>query len=141
MIAAAALGLVAGCQTTGERIASHGAAFASLDPTTQQAIRQGIVQPGFTPDMVYMALGKPIETALDSTGNGWWLYRYEPITAPNETIQSGYRRRIVYDPVSRTDNVIVEPIDEKAFPNLVPYTLRLTFANGRVAHVEKTRRW
>ncbi len=129
--------LLAGCNTAAPRIAEHAAAFAALDPATQKNIRNGIVEPGFTSDMVYMALGKPTRTITDAIGNGVWIYHHEPIAAYNETITSGFRRRIIYDPVKRTNDVVVEAIDPKAFPNLVPYDLRVTLSNGRVASVER----
>jgi hypothetical protein len=126
-----------GCQHANFRIQEHAAEFAALPPATQQHIRHGLVEPGYTADMVYMALGRPAETATDAAGQTIWLYHEYPVTAYNETIQSGYRRRVVYDPVKRTEDVIIEPIDTKAFPNLVPHTLRVTFRNGTVAAVER----
>jgi hypothetical protein len=58
-----ALGLtafMAGCQSTrATRIQENAALFATLDPFTQQVIQQGLFAHGFTPDLVYMSLGKP----------------------------------------------------------------------------------
>lgn len=131
--------LLAGCNTAEPRITEHRATFAALDPATQKNIRNGIVEPGYSTDMVYMALGKPTRTVTTANGNAVWVYHHEPVTAYNETITLGFRRRIVYDPVKRTNDVVVEAIDPKAFPNLVPYDLRVTISNGRVATVERVQ--
>lgn len=135
------LGLaLAGCNTTTTRIQEHATEFASLDPATQQKVRRGIIEPGFTRDMVYMALGRPAETSTDAAGSTVWTYKEYPVTAYNETIQSGYLKRVVYDPVKHGSDVIVEPIDPKAFPNLVPHSLRVTMRDGRVVSVERINR-
>jgi hypothetical protein len=138
-IAAALLStlLLIGCQTAGDRIDEHRSEFAALDPATQRAVQRGIVEPGYTTDMAYIALGKPTQMTTEANGNLVWLYRREPVPAYNETIQSGFSRRIVYDPVKRTDDVIIEPVDPKAFPNKVPHTLRLTFQNGRLVNFQR----
>jgi hypothetical protein len=87
--------------------------------------------------MVYMARGKPREIATDAAGRTIWTYRDEPLTGPNETIQAGFRRRVVYDPVKRGEDIIIEPIDEKAFPHLVPHTVTVVFENRRVVAIER----
>lgn len=129
--------ILAGCNTTEDRINEHRAEFSALDPAKQQEVRSGHVEPGFTPDMVYMALGKPTQVTNGPDATLVWLYHREPVTAYNETIRAGFRQRIVYDPVKRTNDVITEPIDTKAFPNLVPYTLRLTFKDNHLVTLER----
>lgn len=131
---------VAGCNTASNRIQEHAAEFAALDAATQAKIRQGVVEPGYTGGMVYMAMGQPAQVGTDGAGNAVWTYLRQPVTANNETIQNGFRRRVVYDPVKRTDDVMVEPIDTKAFPNLVPHSLRITFRDGKVVSVERINR-
>jgi hypothetical protein len=131
---------VAGCNSASSRIQEHAAEFAALDSATQTKIKQGVVETGYTSDMVYMALGRPAEASNDAAGNLVWTYIKVPVTANNETIQDGFRRRVVYDPVKRTDDVIVEPIDTKAFPNLVPHSIRITFRDGKVVSFERINR-
>jgi hypothetical protein len=128
-----------GCATQ-TRISGRGREFASLDSATQQNIKHGIVEPGYTTDMVETALGRPAQTSSDAADETVWIYFHEPVTGPNETIQNGFRRRVVYNPEKRSDDIIVEPIDAKAFPNLVPYTLRLTFHAGKLTNVERSNR-
>jgi hypothetical protein len=131
--------VLAGCATQ-TRISGRSPEFTSLDAATQQNIKHGIVEPGYTTDMAEMALGRPAQTTSDAAGNTVWIYFHEPVTGPNETIQNGFRRRVVYNPEKRSDDIIVEPIDAKAFPNLVPYTLRLTFRAGKLTNVERINR-
>ena len=105
------LALLLGCQTTSKRIDEHATAFAALDPSAQQKIRRGVIEPGFTPDMVYMALGKPTGMTTTADGALIWSYHRQPTPAYNETVQTGFVRRMVYDPVKRAEDVVVEPID------------------------------
>lgn len=73
------LALTAGCQSPrASRIQEHAALFASLDPATQQIIRDGLVAPGFSPELTYMALGKPNQVSSVATEHGTvevWKYR------------------------------------------------------------------
>jgi len=55
----AALALAVGCATTEKRIESDQALFDSYEPAVQQNIRNGIIEVGYTPEMVEMALGEP----------------------------------------------------------------------------------
>ncbi len=50
----------AGCATTPQdRIRRHADLFATFPPDIQAKVRQGRVEPGFTHDMVRLALGRP----------------------------------------------------------------------------------
>lgn len=54
------LGWNCGCGTTQEhRIRQYPRMFEAMPPQTQQQIRQGRVEPGFSPLQVYLALGPP----------------------------------------------------------------------------------
>jgi hypothetical protein len=61
---------VSGCDTINHRIREKPAAFNRLDPKTQAEIRRGGVEVGYTPDMVYLALGKP-----DKIEGSTWYYK------------------------------------------------------------------
>jgi len=98
------------------------------------------VAPGATPDTVYRLRGQPTRVIGGEAARGadaTWIYHEEPVLAPNESILGGFRRRVVYDPVKHTDNVIVEPIDTRTQPNLVTHDVRVTFRGGRVVDVER----
>lgn len=111
----------------------------SLDAATQKKIKRGLVEPGFTPEMVYLALGKPSEPAnnlVDATRDGTWVYRDFNGT-DRDLVRAGFRRRVIFDPAKRSDVVITEPLDTKAFPNLVPRSLVVKFKEGRVVDVAR----
>lgn len=69
--------LLAGCasSTIESRIAERAQAFQALAPEVQQAVREGAIAAGFTPDMVYMALGEPSERSPGPDGAEVWTYR------------------------------------------------------------------
>jgi len=74
----AAAGLLAGCSTTQGRIDQNQPAFARYAPAVQEKIRSGRVEPGFTPEMVRMALGEPARILQRKTAAGEtevWVYR------------------------------------------------------------------
>ncbi len=67
----------AGCATPEARINRHGDLFATFPPEVQAKVRQGIVQLGYTADMVYLAAGRPRHTQqrIDETGTTQ-IWRY-----------------------------------------------------------------
>ncbi len=95
---AAALCLaLAGCDTTGNRIARHGDYFNTLPARHQELIRQGVIQRGFSQQEVYMAWGSPYHTALSEDRQGsseTWIYT----TVQTET---RYRSEPIYDRAAR----------------------------------------
>lgn len=111
----------------------------SLDAATQKKIKRGLVEPGFTPEMVFLALGQPSEPAnnlVDATRDGMWVYR-EFNGTDRDLVRAGFRRRVIFDPVKRGDVVVTEPLDAKAFPHLVPRSLVVKFKDGRVVDVAR----
>jgi hypothetical protein len=72
------LSLVAGCSTVDSRVKDNQAAFDALPPETQQKIRSGKIDIGYTPQMVTMALGKPDRAYTRTSEKGTsevWAYR------------------------------------------------------------------
>jgi outer membrane protein assembly factor BamE (lipoprotein component of BamABCDE complex) len=66
-----------GCQTVDTRIKEKPTVFASLDKTTQDMIKQGIIGIGYTEDMVYLALGSPDqirESVTTTSRTVIWIY-------------------------------------------------------------------
>ena len=75
---------LAGCEMSGAsgRIEEKSAVFSSLTPEQKQIIEAGDIDLGFTPDMVYMALGKPSMSEVKDSHDGpvtmWTYNRYYP---------------------------------------------------------------
>ena len=71
--------LTAGCQNPrATRIQEHAALYQTLDPLSQRLIDNGLVNYGFTPELVYMALGKPNHVEEKETSQGrveTWIYK------------------------------------------------------------------
>jgi len=72
--------LLAGCETAAlsTRIEEKAELFARLTPEQQRDIRAGVIEVGYTTDMVYMALGRPGNIAAKDTPEGpvaMWTYR------------------------------------------------------------------
>jgi hypothetical protein len=77
--------LAAGCATDGgvtAREKEKADVYATLQPWQKRFIEKGVVASGFTPDMVYMAMGKPskVETKDFPEGHAelWTYDRYYP---------------------------------------------------------------
>jgi hypothetical protein len=135
----AVLGLIVSACNTATRPSKTPTAATSLEPAIKAKVDKGIVEPGFTPEMVYLALGKPTEPAsgrADATVNGTWIYR-DFTRNERDFVRAGFRRRVVFDPVKRSDVIITEPLDTKAFPNLEPRSLHVVFKDGRVVDIQR----
>lgn len=83
-----AIALCSGCETSrNARIQENPALFASLDRFSQELVRKGLFNYGFSSEVVYMALGKPNRVTVKESDDGkveTWVYRnflYEAGTA------------------------------------------------------------
>ncbi len=71
--------VVTGCESTLDRLPFsvrehlHAAAYASLDPKTQDRLRHGVIAVGDTEDMVTLALGSP-DLISEKRGRDQWTY-------------------------------------------------------------------
>lgn len=65
-----AVTLLNACSTTSSRIKQQQAIFDSYPAEIQESIRNGEIKPGFTAEMVHMALGKPSQTVTQATIDG-----------------------------------------------------------------------
>ena len=78
LLALAALIALAACATPDSRIRGDQSRFDQYPASTQEKIRAGQIDVGFTPEQVQMALGKPDRTyTRESTGGASevWSYR------------------------------------------------------------------
>jgi hypothetical protein len=128
---------VAGCNT-----AKPPTTATSLEPEIRKKVDRGIVEPGMTPEMVYLALGKPSEPSsalADATKDGTWVY-HDFKGNDRDFIKAGFRRRVVFDPARKSDVIVTEPIDPRLFPNLREHSLHVTFKDGRVSEIKRVER-
>jgi hypothetical protein len=138
-----AIALLGACSTVNTRINEKAEVFNRLDPATQSKITHGDVDIGFTPDMVYMALGRPDARRESVSNEGQtetWIYRsfYED-DAPGFTGWRGFHRWYAYDPYGRFYRVYWEPVYYDAFPQVAQDDIRVTFRNGRVIMIDQAR--
>ena len=135
------LALVAGCQTVNDRIKERPAAFAQVDQATQEKIKQGIIDLGYTEDLVYLALGAP-DVKRESLSAGGrtvsWIYntyyqRYDG------TVFAGYSRRVYFDPYLRTYRVAERPVLADVYRDEKEERIRIVFKDGKASVIEQTK--
>lgn len=138
---AASLGFLGGCQTVDDRIKEKPGVFAKLDSATQDKIKQGIIDLGYTEDMVYFALGKPdqMRESLNANGkNTTWIYNtyYERYDGPRFT---GYYRSVYFDPHINSYRFYYRPAYTDAYVQEKEERIRVTFKDGKVTAIEQSK--
>lgn len=138
---AASLGFLVGCQTVERRIQEKPEVFYKLDRETQDKILQGIIDIGYTEDMVYLALGKADERRERVTENGrtvTWIYNtYYTRYDGREYV--GYHRRVYYDPLLRSYRVHYRPVFADTYREEKEERIRIIFQGGRVTEIEQAK--
>jgi hypothetical protein len=128
-LAGAALLALPGCTT------SRPLNSTKLDPATKAKIDQRRIEPGFTPEMVFLALGKPTSPAdslIDSATDGTWIYE-NFVPTDGGFIQPGFTRKLVFDAAKQRESVVTEKIE--GGPDSGPPALKVTYRNGRVVEI------
>lgn len=77
LLALLAVAALTACSTPASRIKEKRDVFASYPPETQEKIKAGKVDVGFTPEMVELALGRPSMRYTSTTESGaaeTWVY-------------------------------------------------------------------
>ena len=133
--------LFSGCNTINHRIEEKSAAFSAADAATQEKIRQGVVAVGYTPDLVYIALGNPDRKRHHTSKDGeeeTWIYNtyYQEYAG---TANTEYRRYIVVDPRTGQAFVYIEPVYTDLYRQRREEDIRVIFQNGKVAVIEQTK--
>ena len=134
------LGL-AGCSTFEKRSEEKSAVFAALDTEAQEKLSQGIVEIGYSPDMVYIALGSPDSKSEHTTAEKTdlvWIYSAY-YSEYRGTSNVGYRRMVHYDPKTKSHIVYYEPVQVDHYEERVEDRIRVTFRDGKVAVIEKAK--
>jgi hypothetical protein len=140
LLLSALVGLT-GCQSVDDRIKQKPDVFAAVDKATQDKIKQGIIDLGYTPDMVYLALGAPDQKRETVTAAGMsisWIYstyyqRYDG------TAFVGYERRVYYDPGIRSYRLYYHPAYIDTYHEEKDERIRVVFKDGKAAVIEQTK--
>jgi len=133
--------LAAGCESVESRIKEKPAVFASVDKATQDKIKQGIIDLGYTEDMVYLALGKPDQTSEKVTAaahNLVWSYNTY-YTRYDGTQMVGYSREVYYDPYLRTYRLYYHPAFVDTYHDEKEERIHVTFTNGKVSAIDQAK--
>lgn len=158
--AACALAIFAGCRsssTPATRMQEKSAVISSLPDEQQKKIAGGVVEVGYTADMVYVALGRPSTVSVSTDGKvGIWTYdHYLPSEAVSAKPFYGIRGHPKGPPAFRSGASAPSPHDGGAMgdinhgpreggplgthwaePDVVPVTLQILFTRGRVYRME-----
>ena len=133
--------LLAGCSTVNSRIHEKAAMFDALPAATQEKIRKGIVEVGYTPDMVYVAMGAPDEKrgTISKKGNRTtWIYNvYYQDWVGRRLL--GYQRVLVRDSKTNRAYVLSEPVYEDIYRNRKEQRIRIEFTDGAVSVIEQRK--
>lgn len=133
--------VLAGCSTVKSRIKEKQAVFDSLAPVEQANIQQGVVEIGYTQDMVYMAMGRPDKVRDRATARGTqtiWIYnQYYQEFMGNRHV--GYRRDMYYDARAKVWRVYYTPVSEAVYRDRVEEVGRVVFQNGKVESIEQVQ--
>lgn len=130
-----------GCDTFERRSHERASTFASLAPAEQEKLRRGVIEIGNTPDMVYIALGRPDETHETSTAEGRetvWIYNSYHQEYEGD-VHTGYRRILVFDPARRRYTVFYQPVYTDVYSEHTEERIRITFKNDKVAIIDQPK--
>jgi len=153
--------LITGCETDGgvsARGQEKSATYTRLKVWEKKLIDKGTISQGFTPDMVYIAMGRPDKVETQDSTDGkteLWIYRrYYP---NGDAIQgfrhADYTTESAYQPQMAThesngrpvgmNRGVGQSISTTGGPqggsmepaDLRSYTIKVLFADGKVAHL------
>jgi len=131
-----------GCSTIDSRIREKSSVFAALDAPTQDKIRLGRIEVGFSTDLVYMSHGAPDERLTTTSATGTdetWIYNsYRQEYLGSALV--GYRRYVVIDPKTRQPIVYFEPVYDSIYRERVEERIRIIFKGGKVEAIEQVKR-
>ena len=160
--------LIAGCETDGgipSRAKEKSAVYATLKPWQKKYIDKGTISKGFTPDMVYIALGKPDKTETKEFPDGraeLWTYThvYPDVDAVHGFEHANFTTESAYQPqrpltetnssgtapagMSRAGGASAGTIGGPQGGSMEPadlrsYTIEVLFAGGKVIRLGADR--
>ncbi len=132
---------LAACDTFESRSHEKAATFESLSPAEREKLKRGVIELGNTPEMVYIALGRPDEKHESTTTSGvetvWTYDTYHQEYEGN--IHSGYRRILVWDPRLKRYFVFYDPVYTDVYSEHKEENIKIKFKNGKVTEVEQPK--
>jgi hypothetical protein len=137
----ASLAVITGCQTVDSRIKEKPEVFAQVDKATQDKIRQGIIELGYSEDMVYLALGAPDQKRESVSAAGksvTWIYNTY-YTRYDGGYYGGYHRSVYFDPYLRAYRMYYRPIFADTYIQEKEERIRVVFKDGKVTVIEQTK--
>ena len=113
------------------------------DPALRDKMRRGILEIGYTQEMVMLTIGPPDLKSLTVAPNGqlenWVYYTYYRRTGKQADHTVPFERRVSYEPPIRAYRVFdlpsVTPPEEQDRTERI----RIVFRQGRVMAIEQTR--
>ena len=133
--------LLAGCSTFERRSQEKAATFESLSPEEREKLKRGVIEIGNSPNMVYIALGRPDQTRERATAEGRetiWTYTSYHREYEGQ-YQTGYRRILLYDPVRKRYTVFYDPIYTDVYSNHTEEHIRIKFVDDKVVEIEQPK--
>jgi hypothetical protein len=132
---------LAGCQTIDSRIKEKPEVFAQVDKATQDKIKQGVIDLGYSEDMVYLALGAPDQKRESVSPAGkatTWIYntyydRYEG------GVYAGYHRSVYFDPYLRAYRMYYRPVMADTYAQEKEERIRIVFKEGKAFVIEQAK--
>ena len=134
------LGMVS-CTTFERRVEEKKEIYNALDQETKARLKEGVIRPGDSMDMVYIALGKPDEESLqikEGSRKVTWVYNsyYQVFMGYAYT---HYYRHVVYNPRTRSYRVFYVPTREPVYETRAEERIRIDFENGKVFAIEQVK--
>ncbi len=139
-LGASLLAILAGCATPESRIKSHPDLFASFPPDIQESVRQGKIARGYTPDMVFIALGDPTSKTMETSAGGdreIWSYMDDYTTTEQQTVNTS---GMVRDSDGNTHYESRAPVTVSTEKVHEYERVRVEFEQGRVSAIRTSTR-
>jgi hypothetical protein len=139
-----ALALLPGCLT--KPIPGKNDPLPTLEkysPALREKIRRGILEYGYTQEMVLLTIGPPDLKSLTVAPNGqlenWIYYTYYRRTGQQAERSYPFERRVSYEPPLRAYRIFDAPSVTPAEEQDRTERIRLVFREGRILAIEQTK--
>jgi hypothetical protein len=133
----ACLSLLTGCSTFAKRAEEKAVVFNALSPDAQQRLKDGQIQIGDSPDMVYIAFGNPDyktrRVDADKQSEIWSYTGY--YSRYRGQYISRYETRYAYDSKGNRYIAYTMPVWDSYYDNIPYLVRRFTFVDEKVTEI------